>query len=136
MSENQKRPCDRGWWFKKPDGSMLNDGGGPHYQPYTAEDVPELRRMMIEHEAKRLAIQARIDELAPLVEELERANAAYYAHTQGMHFKSWLGQALVAAEIAREEPKVFTRDGLEALRPDCPHKARFPSGACMYCGAT
>lgn len=137
-NENEKRPCAHGWWFKKPDGSMVSDERGPVYQPYTAEDVPKLRRRMIEHEAKRLAIQARIDELEPLVDELQKAREAYYQHTQGMHWKSWLGQALVAAELAREVPKVIAHAGLQSLlRADCPHTERFDvSGACKRCGAT
>lgn len=117
MSENKKHPCDHGWWFEKPDGSMVTYDNGTFYQPYTAEDVPELRRRLVEHEAKRRAIQARIDELIPLVAELGKARQAYYKHDQGMHFRSWLGQALVAAELAPEEPRVFTRDGQPDTMP-------------------
>lgn len=129
---------------------------GYRCEPIKSSDVAELREL---YRARRKEFDEqarRIAELEKFETELNELRGAQ--DSQGIeNARRALGQALIAAEMEREQPKVFTGDGLAMLRkpsseyelPGCPkiggwgdvpcnHSCgRFPeSGACKRCGAT
>lgn len=126
-------------------------------EPIKSSDVAELRELYRARRDELDIVTRRIVELEKVEDELNALRALQDPESIA-NAKRALGQALIAAEMEREVPKVFAGDGLAMLRKPssdeyelpvcrniggwgdalCNHSCgRFPkSGACKRCGAT